>query len=177
MKRNKWLLKLALLMFVFIAGGCGGGGGGDDPGNPPIVDPVELPEAVLEIIRLTNLEREKAGLQALRYNDANLMVAAQQRAVEIDSVYAHTRPDGRGLDTIFVEFGIQCNRWGENIHRVPIFRTPSDVVNDWMNSPGHRTNILRREFTHIGVGVYVNDEDNDNPYTLRVNAVQLFIGR
>jgi len=102
-----------------------------------------------EVVRLTNIERERAGLPTLEVNP-RLMDWAQMRAEELSVLFSHTRPDGSGAGT-------------ENI--ATRHRTPEQVVRDWMNSPGHRRNILSPasdpdngviSFTHIGVGCYMD---------------------
>ena len=102
-----------------------------------------------EVVRLVNAERAKAGLSALRM-DAGVTAAAQVRAREIVSTFSHTRPDGRKCFTALEEAGVRYRGAGENI----AYGQPSAaaVVNAWMNSPGHRANILNANFTTIGVG-------------------------
>jgi hypothetical protein len=97
-----------------------------------------------EIIRLVNAEREKAGLPAL-YADEKAMEYAQIRAQEITVSYSHTRPNG--LQKPYDEIGAL----NENIAGGGI---PDAVMKAWMNSPGHRGNILNKEAFAIGVGCY-----------------------
>ncbi|MDR0531635.1 MAG: CAP domain-containing protein [Oscillospiraceae bacterium] len=109
--------------------------------------------AAAEVVRLVNEERAKAGLSALANNYDALSRAAQIRAEElpyrIDQT--HQRPDGRECFTVLEECGITSYRAaGENIAAGQ--KTPQEVVNDWMSSPGHRANILGN-FNSIGVGV------------------------
>lgn len=99
-----------------------------------------------EIINLVNAEREKAGLSAL-YADDNGMEYAQVRAQEITISYSHTRPNG--LKKPYDEIGAM----NENIASGG---TPADVMKAWMESPGHRANILNKEAFAIGVGCYWN---------------------
>jgi len=77
--------------------------------------------------------------------------AAQVRAKEIKTSFSHTRPDGRSCFTALDEAGASYMGAGENIAIGQ--RTPEQVVNDWMNSEGHRKNILNSNFKYIGVGV------------------------
>ena len=76
------------------------------------------------------------------------------RAKELDTLFSHTRPNGTDSSTATYEAGAGGST-GENIAMG--YMTPKDVVEGWMNSPGHRTAILTKASTHIGVGIYQND--------------------
>lgn len=104
-----------------------------------------------EVLQLVNNERANHGLPALS-GDSKLTSAANKRAVEIVSNFSHTRPNGTSCFTVFDEFGINSQTGGENIAYGQ--RTPSEVVTGWMNSEGHRANILSSKFGKLGVGVY-----------------------
>ena len=103
-----------------------------------------------EVARLVNGERAKAGLPALAADTA-LNAAAQLRAQEITVSFKHARPGGREWYTVLEDCDIPYRRAAENIAYGQ--KTPADVVNAWMNSPGHKDNILG-DYTKIGVGVY-----------------------
>lgn len=103
-----------------------------------------------EVIRLVNIERANAGLPPLAKN-VSACQAANTRAGEIVTVFDHVRPDGRGFFSILDEMGIFYAGCGENIALG--YRTPEEVVQAWMNSPGHRANILKDGFEEIGVSV------------------------
>ena len=107
-----------------------------------------------EVLRLTNAERARQGLPPLSGANAGLNAAAQRRAQELVQHFDanHTRPDGRAWHTVFDEFPV--GTWyfiGENIARGQA--NPSAVMQSWMNSSGHRANIMGN-FTHMGVGVF-----------------------
>lgn len=104
---------------------------------------------VLRVLTLVNEERQKAGLNALTL-DLTASAAAQVRAKEIVTTFSHTRPDGSSFATALKEQGIYYRQAGENIAYGQ--KTPEQVMEGWMNSSGHRANILRPSFTHIGVG-------------------------
>lgn len=110
-------------------------------------------EAAEAVASLVNAARQDAGLSELEL-DADLCAAAQARAQEIAQSFSHTRPDGSSCFTILEEFGISYRAAGENIAMGQ--RTPEEVMDGWMNSSGHRTNILNGTFTSIGVGYYVD---------------------
>lgn len=110
-------------------------------------------EAAEAVTSLVNAARQDAGLSELEL-DADLCAAAQARAQEIAQSFSHTRPDGSSCFTILEEFGISYRAAGENIAMGQ--RTPEEVMDGWMNSSGHRANILNGTFTSIGVGYYVD---------------------
>ena len=78
--------------------------------------------------------------------------AAQVRAEEIVTSFSHTRPNGSSFSTALKEQNVSYRGAGENIAWGQ--RSPEEVVNAWMNSAGHRANILNERFTTIGVGHY-----------------------
>lgn len=104
-----------------------------------------------EVIRLVNEQRAKNGLSALSKNDGAVN-AARVRAKEIVTSFSHTRPDGRSCFTAASDLGVNYRSAGENIAYG--YSTPAQVVNGWMNSEGHRKNILSKSFSKIGVGCY-----------------------
>ena len=120
------------------------------------------------VVNLTNAERRNAGVRALGV-DNELMAAAAQRAREMERRFDHFRPDGRSFESVLPEYRVKPhNWWGENI-LYNMSDKPADAVNWWMNSSGHRANILKKEYTHIGVCVYRSGG--------KTYVVQLFVGR
>lgn len=103
-----------------------------------------------EVVVLVNEERAKYNLQPLEMTDDALIRVAELRAEECIQSFSHTRPNGTSCFTAFKELGVSYKRAGENIAYG--FSTPQSVVNGWMNSEGHRANILDTTFTQIGVG-------------------------
>ncbi len=126
------------------------------PAEP--IDPYEgLDETqkkyVDEIVTLVNQAREKEGLQPLML-DPQLRKGAQVRAAECVKVFSHTRPDGTSYKTAISEAGVVSKYTGENV--ACGHSSPQQVVKAWLNSPGHRDNILNSNFTKIGVGLEKN---------------------
>ena len=115
------------------------------------------------ILELVNKERAKEGLSPLEYYTEG-QKAADIRAKEISAKFSHERPDNTMCFTAIEELGISYYSAGENIAKG--FYTPESVMNAWMNSEGHRANILTPGFTHIIVGY---DEVSNS-------WVQLFLG-
>ncbi|WP_432703026.1 CAP domain-containing protein [Lysinibacillus sphaericus] len=104
-----------------------------------------------EVVKLTNTERTKAGLKALQTDD-KLMAAAREKSQDMQSkkYFSHTSPTfGSPFDRMKA-LGITYKSAGENIAQGQ--RSPQEVVQAWMDSPGHRANILNANYTHIGVG-------------------------
>lgn len=102
-----------------------------------------------QVVDLVNVERAKEGLAALTI-DANVAKAATVRAGEIQTRFEHVRPDGSGFVTALKEQGVTYKGAGENIAWGQ--RTPQEVVTAWMNSAGHRANIMNPNYVKIGVG-------------------------
>lgn len=107
-----------------------------------------------EVLNLVNAERAKYGLQPLVMGDAKLTAAAQRRAEEIATVNSHVRPNGTKWYTVLSEYGVTDAAAGENAAWGSV--SPEEVVNAWMNSEGHRANILDPEARAMGVGYYYN---------------------
>ncbi|MCQ2405067.1 MAG: CAP domain-containing protein [Clostridia bacterium] len=102
-----------------------------------------------EILTLVNAERKKVGLTALQL-DEKACAAANVRAKEVPIVFDHVRPNGKSSFTALDDAGVSYISAGENIAKG--YLTAEDVMNGWMNSEGHKANILTASFTHIGVG-------------------------
>ncbi|SOC23777.1 uncharacterized YkwD family protein [Ureibacillus xyleni] len=108
-----------------------------------------------QVVELTNAERAKAGLAPLQMDNA-VMASAHAKSVDMakNNYFSHTSPTyGSPFDQMKAA-GISYRSAGENIAQGQ--QTPEQVVQAWMNSEGHRANILNGNFTHIGVG-YVAD--------------------
>lgn len=103
-----------------------------------------------QVAAIVNSERASNGLSPLKYS-SKLSEAALVRAEEIQSVFSHTRPNGSQCFTAIKEVGISYTTAGENIAYGQ--RTPEAVMNSWMNSSGHRANILGKNYEYIGIGV------------------------
>lgn len=122
-----------------------------------ISDPyIETFDADVEtVLKITNEEREKKGFSALVV-DKNLQAAAQQRAKELAESFSHKRPDGTTAATVVEEFDIDCLAFGENIGMGQ--KTARQVMDEWLDSPAHRENILEQKYTKTGIGMYEDAE-------------------
>ena len=104
-----------------------------------------------EVIRLVNAERAKQGLKELTANWELSRVARYKSQDMVDNRYfSHNSPTYGTPFQMIRNFGISFRTAGENIAYGQ--RTPQAVVNAWMNSSGHRANILNASYTQIGVG-------------------------
>lgn len=121
--------------------------------NAPETDGSQDVSAAKKVADLVNQERAKAGLAPLEVK-VNLQTAAQVRAKEIEKSFSHTRPNGSSFSTVLAENGVDYRGSGENIAWGQ--RSPEEVMKGWMNSEGHRANILNKNFKYIGVGYHVN---------------------
>ncbi|WP_242224951.1 CAP domain-containing protein [Bacillus cereus group sp. BfR-BA-01380] len=104
-----------------------------------------------KVVDLTNAERTKQGLPALKV-DAELSKVARIKSEDMQKnhYFDHTSPTYGSPFDMMKQFGISYKSAGENIAQGQ--RTPEEVVQAWMNSAGHRANILNSGYTHIGVG-------------------------
>lgn len=144
--------------------------------NPDLIYPgqkVEIPSSDAdvsayekEVIRLVNEERAKAELSPLTENwELSRVARYKSQDMKDNRYFSHTSPTYGSAFQMMKSFGISYRSAGENIAMGQ--RTPSEVVTAWMNSSGHRANILNASYTEIGVG-YVKD---GNYWT------QMFIGK
>lgn len=104
-----------------------------------------------EILGLVNQERSNAGLGELKLSK-ELNAAANVRAKELVESFSHIRPDGRDCYTVLTDAGIMYSSVGENI--AMDFSSAKKVMEAWMNSDGHRANIMSDNYTDMGVGYY-----------------------
>ncbi|KAF3463768.1 CAP domain-containing protein [Streptomyces sp. Tu 3180] len=134
---------------------AGGGPSGDTYWTAVWASPLTpdgLDRTAAEVVGLTNRERTRAGLPPLS-RDPLLAAAAQAHSADMVArdFYSHTAPDGSRPWDRAAAAGSARRTIGENIACGQ--RSPAEVVRGWMNSPGHRANILKPDFTHIGVGL------------------------
>jgi len=125
------------------------------PGQKLTIPAVTTTAQENEVIRLVNVERAKVGLPALKANWQLSRVARYKSADMANKGYfSHNSPTYGTPFQMMENFGLRFSAAGENIAYGQ--RTPEEVMRDWMNSPGHRNNILSRSFTEIGVGLAKN---------------------
>lgn len=160
------------------------GPGGPDTPEPSSATPPEESSTSIEeytspneydlaVLELVNVEREKAGLEPLKYAYF-IFDCAKLRAIEADKFFSHTRPDGTPWHTVFDSLESPPDRAiaGENLawgHE-----TAQEVMYDeygWMNSPGHKANILNPKFKYVAIASVECAEQRGT-----VCTVQLFWG-
>ena len=135
-----------------------------DPTPTPTPDPTPTPNPTpnptpssetdrfdQEVLKLVNQERTQRGLKSLTLNE-QLDQAADQysKAMAEQDFFDHTGKDGSSPGDRIAKTGYRANTWGENI--AAGYNTPEAVVRGWMNSSGHRANILNPNFTEMGLG-------------------------
>ncbi|WP_433175503.1 sigma-70 family RNA polymerase sigma factor [Actinoallomurus sp. CA-150999] len=105
-----------------------------------------------QVVSLVNTQRAKNGCGPLRV-DGRLHTAAQRHSDDMAArhFFDHTDPDGKSPGDRITATGYRWSGWAENIAAGQ--QTPTAVMNSWMNSPGHRANILNCGYKDIGVGV------------------------
>ena len=119
-----------------------------------------------KVLELVNVERRKAGLKPLAMDESIRKVARlKSQDMQAKKYFSHTSPTYGSPFDMMKKHGITYKTAGENIAMGQ--KTPEAVVKAWMNSPGHRANILKASFTHIGVGYVATG----NYWT------QMFVGR
>lgn len=123
-------------------------------------------EYEMRVAELVNEQRSKHGLSPLKLSEELSAVArAKSQDMRDNGYFSHNSPTYGSPFDMLKSFGISYKAAGENIAHG--YSTPEAVVNGWMNSPGHRANILNADFTELGVG-YV---ESGNYWT------QLFVTR
>jgi uncharacterized protein YkwD len=139
MKRLGWVLALA--SGLALAGCSEAGSSCDDESE------------VCEVFRLVNVERAAAGESPLAWNH-ELFVAAQRHAEDMaaQDYFSHTSLDGRSFSDRTRDAGYDASPRGENI--AAGYGTPAAVMDGWMNSSGHRRNILAAGSNELGVGLF-----------------------
>ncbi len=113
--------------------------------------PVNTADFQTQVVNLINQKRSEAGLPAMEQTAA-LSAAAQVRAAELEQSFSHDRPNGTSCFTVLTDSQIAYMAAGENIAAGQ--QTPEEVMNAWMNSDGHRANILSASYAHVGIGIY-----------------------
>lgn len=131
--------------------------------NPALIYPgqkINIPTVTTttqenEVVRLVNVERARAGLPALKTNWQLSRVARYKSADMANKGYfSHNSPTYGTPFQMMENFGLRFTAAGENIAYGQ--RTPAEVMQGWMNSPGHRSNIMSGSFSEIGVGLAKN---------------------
>ena len=116
---------------------------------------------IQQVLDLTNVERNKGGLQPLRLNNKlNQSAQAHSQDMAIADYFSHTGANGSNAGDRAASAGYHYSSLGENIAAGYI--TPQEVVQGWMNSPGHRANIMNAGYQELGIGYYYLATDTGN---------------
>ena len=181
-----------------ILTGCGGGGGGGSSSNgnavsttiPQQATPVatlatpstdaapacaaQLDTLFNDLVRETNLARTSRGFSALTVSN-KLNLAAQGHAQDMadGDYFAHNSPDGTStLATRLDDVGYSFTAAGENL--AAGYSSAAEAVNDWLNSPGHRQNLLNPDYVEVGFGLVFDTTYGTGPETFDSYWVQNF---
>jgi uncharacterized YkwD family protein len=141
----------------------------EKPAPAPVQTTGEFSAYQQEVLNIVNKERTSRGLSALKLNMEVSKVATVKSQDMIDKNYFdHNSPTYGSPFDMMKKFGITYRSAGENIAMGQ--KTPQEVMTAWMNSEGHRKNILNSSFTEIGIGI-AKDKNG------RLYWTQMFIGR
>jgi uncharacterized protein YkwD len=128
----------------------------------PLVTGASSPEA--QVLALTNQQRRLNGCKVDLTMSAQLTAAAyaHSRDMALNDYFSHTGSDQSTMITRIASTGYNYSMIAENIAAGSSNATPQQVVSAWMNSPGHRANILNCNLHEIGVGYYYQADDQPN---------------
>lgn len=125
------------------------------PGQKISIPNIDVKTMENQVIKLVNQARVNAGLQPFTANwELSRVARYKSQDMANKGYFNHTSPTYGSPFTMMQNFGIKFTAAGENIAMGQ--RTAQDVMNSWMNSPGHRSNILNPSFNQIGVGLAKN---------------------
>ncbi|MBK9975267.1 MAG: CAP domain-containing protein [Planctomycetes bacterium] len=152
----KRIYLLGLLALCLLAGcdgqgskGSSGSGGSHAPAAGATATEAQL---AADVLVLVNQERANVGAPALTWNGPLAAVAQAHSAdMAARNFFAHNNPDGQTPFDRMAAAGITYTAAAENI--AAGYAEANAVMNGWMNSPGHKTNILNATYTEIGIGV------------------------
>ena len=120
-----------------------------------IPDPSQYTSQEEEVLRLVNIERSKQGLSPLKMNwELSRVARLKSEDMANKKYFDHQSPTYGSPFDMIKSFGIKYKSAGENIAMGQ--KTPAAVMTGWMNSPGHKANILSTNYTELGVGITKN---------------------
>lgn len=138
------------------------------PVASPVTPATDLSGAEQIVFQLTNEERAKTGAKALA-SDPALNELARSRSEDMvkRNYFSHDTPDGKNVFDMLKEMRFSFSTAGENIayNSYPISQSPQRVMTSWMNSSGHKANILNTRYGRIGIGAYQRPSDGAIFYT------------
>jgi len=112
-----------------------------------------------DVLRITNELRAAQSRSAVNGNHAALHAAAQVRAREAAASWSHTRPDGRAFETVLSDHHVRARAATENLARTNGYAAINAIA-AWMASQDHRDNLMSHAHTHMGIGVYFCNTNN-----------------
>jgi len=124
----------------------------DSQNNGGIDQDTAVNNIAKQVLDLVNKERKAAGLSPVSSSNIALNKAADVRAKEQAQLFSHTRPSGQNWTSVLSQYGVSYRTAGENVAYGQ--KTAKEVMYAWMNSQGHRANILNANYKELGIGVY-----------------------
>ncbi len=119
------------------------------------------PSIAQQVIDLTNEQRQQHGCAALVFSlQLTAAANAHSQDMALHDLFSHTGSDGSTMVSRIVATGYSYSQLAENLAAGPA--TAEDVVSSWMNSPGHRANILNCDLHELGVGYYAQMDDQSD---------------
>jgi uncharacterized protein YkwD len=140
----------------------------DAPGCPrsgALPRPADIEDTRAAVLCLLNAERAKHGLHPLARN-LLLELSSQRHSDDMATrkFFSHDTPEGIDPQARIKAAGYPLSWTGENLYMgTNAAASPVEALDGWMNSPGHRENILRPQFTQVGVGVAYSSPKPDDP--------------
>lgn len=129
----------------------------------------DVSQQAKDVLSLVNAERSKQGLSSLTLSNKLTAVANEKaRDMAENNYFSHTSPTYGTPFQMLQQYGIRYRTAGENIAAGQ--RTPAEVMQSWMQSSGHRANILNPSYTEIGIGYYAGG-------SYGTEWTQIFIGK
>lgn len=127
-------------------------------GLPAAPAPPSSSDFVQRVLDLTNQFRAQNGVAPLQLNqELNAAALNHSTDMALQDYFSHTGKDGSSAGDRMKQVGYTSYAWGENI--AAGYTTPEQVVQGWINSPGHRANMLNSSFTELGIGYYHLEND------------------
>lgn len=158
MRRRPWILGAGLA--CVLAAGCSGGTVFPETLIHSYRKTAEPSEAEMQLFRMLNAERRKHDLRPLRMSPVlNYLAREHARDMAAMQCLSHVGSDDLTVEGRVTRAGVDWQMVGENVARNRGYDAPEEkAVGDWMQSPGHRHNILNAAFTRTGLGVAVGED-------------------
>lgn len=109
-----------------------------------------------DMVGIINNYRQESNISSLKISD-ELCEIAKIRAKEASVLWSHTRPNGKGIDSLFVDYDFRWTIVGKNLAKCEN-ATPKDIIGAWVQSETHRANLLNEKYKFCGIAEYYDGE-------------------